>query len=173
MEQYGQGARKQTVPVRDLLMVSHAPGAATRTRCRELAAAAAARGRHVDLYDRQHQPFGLRALQRFRWHLRQLIPVAYSKSISPGLSAVYGPTAFRFSPLVRFCEARTSSILMDRDYRAIVTAAYKGPFFPRRRGTTIVYDLVDDHADGLRGAGLQVLPTRRSSSSFGKWRKLI
>jgi glycosyltransferase involved in cell wall biosynthesis len=153
MEQYGQVARKWSVSIRDLLMVSHAPGVAIRTRCGELAAAAAKRGRTVDLYDRPHQPPGLRPTQRLRWHLRQLTCTAYTEPIAPGLSAVYGPTASRFSPLVRFCERRTSSALLDRCYRTVVTAAYKGLFFPRQRGTAIVYDLVDNHADGLRRAG--------------------
>jgi glycosyltransferase involved in cell wall biosynthesis len=141
------------VSIRDLLMVSHAPGVAIRTRCGELAAAAARSGRAVEVYERPHQPPGLRPAQRLRWHLRQLTRTTDTEPIAPGLSAVYGPTAFRFPPLVRLCERLTSSALLDRRYGAVVTAAYKGLFFPRRRGTAIVYDLVDNHADGLRRAG--------------------
>jgi glycosyltransferase involved in cell wall biosynthesis len=134
-------------------MVSHAPGVAIRTRCGELAAAAAAQGRTVDLYDRPRQPSGLPLPQRLGWHLHQLTRTIETEPMAPQLDAVYGSTAFRFSPLIRFCEKRTASALLDREYKIIVTAAYKGPFFHRRRGTAIVYDLVDNHADGLRRAG--------------------
>jgi glycosyltransferase involved in cell wall biosynthesis len=107
----------------------------------------------VDVYERPRQPSGLSLTQRLGWHLHQLTRMIDTGPIAPRLNAVYGSTAFRFSPLIRFCEKRTARALLARRYKIIVTAAYKAPFFHRRRGTTIVYDLVDNHADGLRRAG--------------------
>jgi glycosyltransferase involved in cell wall biosynthesis len=63
-------------------------------------------------------------------------------------------TAYR-SPAVGWANATAVRQIRREKYDVIFTAAYEGLLLPRGTAGTIVYDLVDDHADGYRQAGQQ------------------
>lgn len=137
----------------NILVVSHAPHVTIRTRSFEIASALADRGHTVDVLTRDNQPPLLSRFGKLRWHLRQMSRGLKRKPLRPGLNALSLSAAYRWGSLMRAINRRNALRIAREPYDLIVTAAYDGPVLSPPSGGRLIYDLVDDHADGFRQAG--------------------
>ncbi len=136
-----------------LLMIPHAPQVQIRTRMMDLSKAIAEIGTEVDIYLRNTQPSGLSLRQKVQWHIAELSLGYQVRPLAPKLRSVKLSTMHRGRRLMQLSDKLGASYLGTKAYRTIITSAYCGMLFKPNQQQQLIYDLVDDHADGYRVAG--------------------
>ena len=123
-----------------------------RQRGVELARTLAERHRVIVLAG-ERQPPGLTKLGKLAWHLRQAVGYA-TRRLEPNLTALRLPSLPRWPRGSRRYQSFLLALLA-RLWRpdAILTQGTGEVRAPRRRGTRIVYDLIDNHMGGLELEG--------------------
>ena len=123
-----------------------------RQRGVELARTLAAR-HSVIVLGGERQPPGLTKLGKLGWHFRQAAGYV-TRRLEPNLTAVRLPSFPRWPRVSRRYQSLLLA-LMARLWRpdAILTQGTGEVRAPRRRGTRIVYDLIDNHMAGLELEG--------------------
>jgi glycosyltransferase involved in cell wall biosynthesis len=136
-----------------ILVVPHAPQVLIRTRSAEIADRLVKHGHHVDVLVRSNQPAGLSWWKKVRWNWQEYCR-RFQRTKSPnGIGHVETSAARRFGPLKAQSKRRAVRAIEREAYDLIVTAAYEGFLLSAAPGGRLIYDLVDDHADGFRQSG--------------------
>ncbi len=135
-----------------ILIIPAVPNTPLRQRAAELAVALGERHRVVVLFG-ERQPAGLAVAAKLLWHARQALTFGHRR-LAPRVTGVRLPALPRWPRLSRRYQGALLALLA-RLWRldAVVTESTGEVRAPSRRGTRIVFDLLDDHAAGEEQAG--------------------
>lgn len=134
-------------------MIPHAPQVRIRTRAMELSRALAANGVQVDIYARNTQSPNLSLMEKIKWHWKEISSGFQFIEVDYNLQKLSIPTVHRINNLIKFTYWYSAQYLQNLNYDVIITSAYYELFFSSSNKNFLIYDLVDDHADGYRLGG--------------------